>query len=182
MNHDRVGQRGRTAESLPSLPRRLGVAPAIDDEGPVWQRDQRAVPAVWVAVWSALRRLPGVVQGSSALAEPGTRAVLVPTVREPQPGTSFAEAGHPLEPAHLHGPCDTSLHVVLPRDRGAVVTAQGWGIPCPLAVHGTELILFAPRDETELAVVIALATESVQWALARNGVTASADPEVSTPF
>jgi hypothetical protein len=171
-----------TAVPVFDLPRRNGAPPVIDDEGPVWQHDQRSVPAVWVAVWSALRGLPGVVQGSSALAEPGTRAVLVPAVREPRPGTSFAESGNPLEPAHLHGPCDTSLHVVLPRERGAVVTSRGWGIPCPLAVHGTELILFAPRDEIELEVVTALATESVRWALARNGITASDDVEVSTPF
>lgn len=150
---------------------RAGRPPVIDDEGPVWQLDQRAVPTMWVAVWDALRSVPGVIAGPSAVGEPGSRAVLVPSVINPEPGTSFAYDGQPLEPAHLHSPADTSLHVVLPLERVALVIAQGWAVQCPRAVHGTELILFAPRDEAELDVVTALARESVRWSLARNGVT-----------
>lgn len=150
---------------------RTGRPPAIDDDGPVWQLDQRAVPTTWVAVWDALRSVPGVIAGASALDEPGSRAVLVPSVTFPVPGTSFAVDGNPLEPAHLHSPSDTSIHIVLPAERGALLIAQGWAIRCPRAVHGTELILFGPRDEAELEVVVALARESVRWALAANSVT-----------
>ncbi|KQV24617.1 hypothetical protein ASC54_08795 [Yonghaparkia sp. Root332] len=150
---------------------RAGRAPVVDDDGPVWQLDQRSVPTTWVAVWDALRGVPGVTAGPSAVGEPGSRAVLVPSVISPEPGTSFSEGGRPLEPAHLHSPADTSLHIVLPLERVALVVAQGWAIPCPRAVHGTELILFGPRDEAELEVVTALARESVRWSLARNGVT-----------
>ena len=150
---------------------RAGRPPVIDDEGPVWQLDQRAVPTAWVAVWDALRAVPGVISGPSALDEPGARAVLVPSVTRPEPGTSFGPEGAALEPAHLHSPSDTSVHIVLPPARGALVIAQGWAMRCPQAVHGTELILFAPRDEAELDVVVDLARESVRWALAQNGVT-----------
>lgn len=150
---------------------RPGRPPLIDDEGPVWQIDQRAVPTTWVAMWDSLRSVPGVIAGPSAIGEPGSRAVLVPSVINPEPGTSFAGAGQPLEPAHLHSPADTSLHIVLPLERVALVIAQGWATQCPRAVHGTELILFAPRGEAELAVVTALARESVRWSLALNGVT-----------
>lgn len=156
-----------TAVLLP----RSGRPPALDDEGPVWQLDQRAVPTAWVAVWDALRAVPGVIAGPSSLDEPGARAVLVPSVAHPVPGTSFGPDGAALEPAHLHSPNDTSVHIVLPPERGALVIAQGWAVPCPNAVHGTELILFAPRDAAELDVVVDLARESVRWALWRNGVT-----------
>lgn len=155
---------------------RTGRPPTIDDDGPVWQLDQRAVPTTWVAVWDALRAVPGVIAGTSAVDEPGSRAVLVPSVTFPVPGTSFAPDGAPLEPAHLHSPSDTSLHVVLPHARVALVIAQGWGVQCPRAVHGTELILFAPRDEAELDVVVGLARESVRWALAQNSVTTFRPP------
>lgn len=150
---------------------RTGRPPSIDDDGPVWQLDQRAAPTTWVAVWDALRAVPGVVSGPSALAEPGSRAVLVPSVAFPVPGTSFAPDGAPLEPAHLHSPADTSIHIVLPPERGALLIAQGWAVRCPRGVHGTELILFAPRDAAELDVVVALARESVRWSLAENDVT-----------
>lgn len=164
-----AGSRGVTTSSL-LLPR-TGRPPVIDEDGPVWQLDQRSVPTAWVAMWDSLRSVPGVIAGPSAGGEPGSRAVLVPSVISPEPGTSFAPDGQPLEPAHLHSPADTSLHVLLPLERVALVVAQGWGIQCPRAVHGTELILFAPRDETELEVVTSLARESVRWSLARNGVT-----------
>lgn len=151
---------------------RPGSLPVFDESGSGgWQRDQRSVPTMWVAVWDALRSVPGVIAGSSARGEDAARAVLVPSVINPVAGTSFAPAGLPLEPAHLHGPADTSIHLVLPRARAALVVARGWARPCPLAVHGTELIMFGPRDEVELAIVTALARESVMWALAQNSVT-----------
>ncbi|WP_182489345.1 hypothetical protein [Microcella alkalica] len=153
------------------LVQRTGRPPMMALDGPAWQLDQRSVPTTWVAVWDALRSGPGVIAGPSALGAPGSRAVLVPSVINPEPGTSLAPGGHALEPAHLHSPADTSMHVVLPAERAALVVAQGWGIACPRAVHGTEVILFGPRDEAELDVVSALARESVRWSLARNGVT-----------
>ncbi len=141
-----------------------------------WQRDQRSVPTMWVAVWDSLRSFPGVIAGPSAMREGGSRAVLVPSVVNPVAGTSFARTGLPLEPAHLHGPADTSIHLVLPPARAAIAVAHGWARPCPLAVHGTELIVFGPRDEAELAIVTGLARESVAWALAQNSVTTFRSP------
>lgn len=164
--------------AAPLLLPRSGTPPLLDEEGPVWQRDQRSVPTMWVAVWDSLRTLPGVIAGASAMGEAGSRAVLVPAVVKPESGTSFAPAGSPMEPAHLHGPADTSIHLVLPAVRAALVVAQGWARPCPLAVHGTELIVFGPRDADELAIVTALARESVMWALARNSVTVLRRPLV----
>lgn len=158
--------------AAPTLVPRSGSLPAFDESGSGgWQRDQRSAPTMWVAVWDSLRSVPGVIAGSSATGEDAARAVLVPSVINPVAGTSFAPAGLPLEPAHLHSPADTSIHLVLPHARAALVVAQRWARPCPLAVHGTELIVFGPRDEAELAIVAGLARESVMWALARNSVT-----------
>ncbi|WAB82945.1 hypothetical protein OVN20_07425 [Microcella daejeonensis] len=171
-----------TAAIVPALPPRPGPVPRLDEQGPLWQRDQRAAPALWVAVWDALRGIPGVIIGPSAMAEPDARAVLVPPVTNPVDGTSFAPRGTPLEPAHLHGPRDTSLHLVLPRDRGAEVIDRGWGVPCPYARFGTELILFAARDDEELAVVASLAREGVLWALRENAVTTFRPSVLATRF
>ncbi|WP_168915354.1 luciferase domain-containing protein [Microcella flavibacter] len=161
---------------------RVGPLPRLDQDGPHWQREQCAAPALWVATWDALRDIPGVIIGPSSMAEPDARAVLVPQVTNPVEGTSFSPVGAPLEPAHLHGPRDTSLHVVLPRSRGAEVVENGWGVPCPYGRYGTELILFAPRDEVELSVVVGLAREGVLWALRENAVTTFRRPVLETRF
>ncbi len=58
--------------------------------------------------------------------------------------------------AHLHPAHDGSMHLVLPADLAADVSAKGWGRPHMWA--GTRLspgfmMVFGPRDEAELAVV-----------------------------
>ena len=191
--HEGIGRHRRTNEGDNSAERvlrdssaavepRVGPRPLLDEVGPYWQHDQRSPPAVWVAVWDALRNIPGVIIGPSAMGEPDARAVLVPHVTRPIEGTSFAQPGAPLEPAHLHGPRDTSLHVVLPPPRAAEVVELGWATFCPHARFGSELIFYAPRDPRELAVVVAFAQEGVGWALRENAVTTFRPPVLTTRF
>jgi hypothetical protein len=83
------------------------------------------------------------------------------------PGTSLAPHP-PLEPAHLHGVTDTSMHLCLPVHRAADVCEKGWGEPHGYAEHDTEIMVYGPRDQHELAVVLELLTESLTFARQEN--------------
>ena len=69
--------------------------------------------------------------------------------------------------AHLHPAYDGSLHLVLPQDLAADVTAKGWGRPHMWA--GTRLspafmMVHGPRDEDELATVVGIVAASHAYA------------------
>ncbi|MBD7950879.1 hypothetical protein H9652_10740 [Oerskovia sp. Sa4CUA1] len=82
------------------------------------------------------------------------------------PATSLAAPDQRLEPVHLHGVTDTSLHLCLPRARAEEVCAAGWGEPHQYADHATEIMVYGPRDADELAVVLGLVRESLDSARA----------------
>ncbi|MBD7997545.1 hypothetical protein H9640_03130 [Oerskovia sp. Sa2CUA8] len=86
--------------------------------------------------------------------------------RTPHPETSLATPDQRLEPVHLHGVRDTSLHLCLPRARAEEVCATGWGEPHQYADHATEIMVYGPRDADELAVVLGLVRESLDVARA----------------
>lgn len=111
--------------------------------------------------------LEGVVEGHSQVSPASSRAVFVEDVREEvAPETSLAP-GQRLEPVHLHGVEDTSLHLVLPPGRGAELVRLGWAEPHQFADFGTEYMVYGPRDHEELDVVVGLVEESL--AFARSG-------------
>jgi phospholipase/carboxylesterase len=78
--------------------------------------------------------------------------------------TSLAPIDERLEPVHLHGVFDTSLHLCLPVDRAREVCALGWGEPHRYADHDTEIMVYGPRDRAELVSVIELVRESIAFA------------------
>ncbi len=64
---------------------------------------------------------------------------------------------------HLHGVDDTSIHVVLPPDRGRELDALGWAEPHQFEDHGTEFLVYGPRDRHELELVLTVIQESLAW-------------------
>ncbi len=70
--------------------------------------------------------------------------------------------------AHVHPPYDGSMHMMLPEDLVAEVVEQGWGEAHPLVPRGeappTLLMVFGPRDEGELKVVLKLIDASYKFA------------------
>ena len=62
--------------------------------------------------------------------------------------------------AHLHPPPDRSLHAMLPPHVAAGAIDAGWAEIHPVARMGlipsTAVMLYAPRDETELGVIAQL--------------------------
>lgn len=143
---------------------RPGPRPATSGEGPHRQLDQQASPALWGELVAFARTLEGVEEGHSQVSPADSRALFLtdlPVERDPK--TSLAP-GRRLEPVHLHGVDDTSVHLVLPAARGARLTELGWAEPHGHAEHGTEWMVYGPRDRAELDAVLQLIQESLAFA------------------
>jgi hypothetical protein len=82
---------------------------------------------------------------------------------ERAPETSLAPKQR-LEPVHIHGVSDTSLHLCLPVSRGKELTAQGWAEPHQYEDFGTEFMIYGPRTEEELGIVVSIVHESLDFA------------------
>lgn len=64
----------------------------------------------------------------------------------------------------MHGVNDTSLHLCLPAERGAELIAACWAEPHQYGDFGTELLVYGPRDDAELAAVLGFVAESLAFA------------------
>ncbi|MDF2444464.1 MAG: hypothetical protein JWR01_2667 [Subtercola sp.] len=112
----------------------------------------------------AVFELDDVVEGHSQVSPPSSRAVfLADRLVERAPETSLAP-GRRLEPVHLHGVTDTSIHLCLPAERGAALVELGWGEPHQYEDFGTEFMLYGPRDEQELRFILSVVRESIAFA------------------
>jgi Family of unknown function (DUF5519) len=151
-----------------TLQHRPGSRPDTSSSGPHRQLNQQATPELWGRLVYEAFRLPHVVEGTSQVSPASSRALLFDDLETPvTPGTSLAPRP-PLEPAHLHGVTDTSMHLCLPGDRAAEVCEKGWGEPHGYADHDTEIMVYGPRDQHELDVVLELLTESLTFARQSN--------------
>lgn len=152
-----------------SLPPREGSRPLTSAEGPHRQLDQQSSPELWGRMVAAVFALPLVREGHSQVSPAASRAVLLDDRHEvTDPTTSLAPRA-PLEPVHLHGVADTSLHLCLPADRAREVCEEGWGEPHGYADHATEIMVYGPRTEAELGVVLGLVRESLGFARRSRG-------------
>ena len=143
---------------------RPGGRPVTSDEGPHRQMDQRSSPALWGELVARVFALPGVVEGHSQVSPASSRAVfLAEQAMELSPETSLAP-GRRLEPVHLHGVDDTSIHLVLPAERGGRLVELGWAEPHQYTDFGTEFMVYGPRSERELDIVISIVEESLTFA------------------
>ncbi|PWD52521.1 hypothetical protein C8046_11555 [Serinibacter arcticus] len=121
--------------------------------------------------------LDGVVEGTSQVSPASSRAVFLVDQRDERaPETSLAP-GERLEPVHLHGVDDTSLHLTLPAERAAELISLGWAEEHQYADFGTEVMIYGPRDAAELELVLGVVTESLAFARGtRAGGEAGAQP------
>lgn len=146
---------------------RSGRRPTTSSDGPHRQLDQLAPPALWGELMQRVFALDEVVEGHSQVSPASSRAVFLrdlPTARSAE--TSLAPGGR-LEPAHLHGVEDTSVHLCLPTSRGQELIALGWAEPHQYADHDTELMVYGPRSPDEVDVVVELVRESIAFARSR---------------
>ena len=63
---------------------------------------------------------------------------------------------------------DTCIYLCLPPERAAELCDRGWAEPHQYADHGSEIMVYNPRDEGELEFVVGLISESIEWATERN--------------
>lgn len=143
---------------------REGARPLISSEGPQRQLSQQSSPAIWGRLVAGTFALDFVIEGHSQVSPASSRAVfLVDMLEELLPETSLAP-GKRLEPVHLHGVHDTSVHLCLPAARGAELTELGWAEPHQYEDFGTEFMVYGPRSETELEFVLSIIVESISFA------------------
>jgi phospholipase/carboxylesterase len=132
---------------------------------PQEQRSDRAPVPLQEELFARVAALPGVDTQQSAISVPGARAlVLAPPRLGPLDAFIVPSAG---EFAHVHPGHDGSLHLALPPALAADLVAKGWGVAHPLA--GVRLtpgmvMVFGPRDASELETVIGLVVASHAWA------------------
>lgn len=158
-----LGGPGRPPAGGP-LPRRAGPRPTTSTEGPHRQLDQRSSPELWGRLVARVFALSAVEEGRSQVSPISSRAVfLADRHEERSPETSLAP-GRRLEPVHLHGVDDTSVHLCLPVERGRRLVEQGWAEPHQFADFGTEFMVYGPRTEAELDVVLSIVRESIRFA------------------
>ena len=131
---------------------------------PQQQESQNAPAQLQERLFDEVRALPGVDVGPSRISVPGARGF---TLREGSDDDQAYLVPQVGEFAHLHPAYDGSLHLVLPADLAADVSAKGWGRPHMWA--GTRLsagfmLVYGPRDEDELATVRGIVAASHAYA------------------
>jgi len=139
-----------------SLPRpRSGTRPETTAIIPHQQLNQRPASRIIEILWTESRTLPNVYARESRMARPGTRALCLSA--EPAGRSSEAFIDGP-EFCHLHPLPEGSLHLTLPAPYRQLLVQLGWAEVHPLAGAGSItdalVMIFAPRDEEELAVVL----------------------------
>ena len=149
------------------LPRRRGPRPATTTLNPHMQIDQQPARPLSRDLIEAIRSLPGVELAPSRRAPPRTIGFHLRAEHAGGPPEAFMLGS---EFAHVHPGPDHSLHLTLPEPLRTEAIAAGWAEPHPLAGYPTVsraiVLLYAPRDDGELALVSALVRAS--WAYAHD--------------
>ncbi len=152
------------APPIPLASARSGRRPSTSTDGPHRQLDQLAPPALWGELVQRVFALDGVIEGHSQVSPASSRAIVLRDLEDARsPETSLAPGGR-LEPAHLHGVEDTSVHLCLPATRGQELIELGWAERHQYADHDTELMVYGPRTPGEVDLVVAFVQESITFA------------------
>jgi hypothetical protein len=146
-------------------PARPGPRPTTCPELPHTQLDQQPDTRVRAQLIRRVATIPGVEARLTDAPAPGALALCVTSVPARSTGGSQA-AG---EFGHLHAHPDCSLHLCLPAALAAQVIAGGWGEPhhepgTEAAEGSTVLMIYAPRTEEELEVIVDLLVRAHQFA------------------
>jgi hypothetical protein len=146
------------------IPLRSGERPATTTQGPHIQLDQRSSDEIYDKLIERAFSIDGVTKGSSSVSLADTLAGLLVELPEIHGSWSLAVRSY-VEPFHIHGASDTSIHIVLPEDLATAVINSGWGEAHPYADFPTQIMLYAPRDFIELEFVLTLIDRSVHLAM-----------------
>jgi hypothetical protein len=145
------------------VPDRQGPRPLTTRaEIPHDQLDQPSPAAIRERLLAHARALPDVIVGQSLVSEPGSIGLRLPgSTAGREAFLAFDEFAH----VHRNG----FMHLTLPRWLISTLDEAGWVEPHPIARRpefpDTIVMLYAPRDEEELALTAAILDAS--YAIAR---------------
>jgi len=147
-----------------ALSMRRGERPTTQRVIPHKQLDQTPSAQIYQKLVARFLALPGTSTGPSLVSTPGAHALFL---REDVPCNHDAFFGG-REFAHVHPASDGSFHMILSEADCAEVRARGWGELHPHAEAGriqrTAVMIYAPRDDDEIATVLAIARAALAYA------------------
>jgi len=148
-----------------ALPERRGPRPETTPTNPHMQLDQLPPARVITTLTELLFKLPGVREQPSAISVPGARALWLEPNDARGPREAFLVG---REFAHLHPSPEGSLHVALPASLASEAIERGWAEIHPVArlglIPGNVVMVYAPRDDAEVAVVLGLVRAALAFA------------------
>jgi hypothetical protein len=146
-------------------PPRFGPRPQSGRALPYVQLDQWPTDQIVDELANRCLEFPHVRAAQSRMASPESRALSLPDAFAAGPPSAFID-GH--EFCHLHPAPEGSIHLTLPKNLRKRAVHQGWAEPHPVTRVGvmpeTLVMVYAPRDSAELAVVLKLVWGSYQFA------------------
>lgn len=149
-----------------TFPMRAGPRPTTTTINPHEQLDQNAPPSLQQQLIAQVVAWRHVSLGDSFISY-GSRAFLLDRAMMGGPPEAFL--GPTNEFAHVHPAVDGSMHAKLPPVIGLAAEHAGWAEPHPMAARQgppiTNYMLYGPRDEAELSVVLQLLRSSYEFAL-----------------
>lgn len=157
-----------TTPSFARIPTRVGERPETAKEGPHSQLTQNASEAVWHELVAQAFDIPVIKQGRSSVSMADSLAGLLSELPQQHGPWSLATVG-PVEVFHIHGVVDSSMHAVLPSSLAWEVIEKGWGEPHTYADFDTQVMLYAPRNENEIAIIVGFLAEGVNYAISELG-------------
>jgi hypothetical protein len=147
------------------LPPREGPRPRTTPTNPHTQLDQNPGPSLVQELARRAFALPDVEERPSAISVPGARALWLGQDVPAGPREAFMIG---REFAHIHPMPDGSLHAALPPEVAGEAVEKGWAEQHPVARLGyipeNVVMIYAPRDEPELEIVLKLVEESRRYA------------------
>lgn len=152
------------------LPARAGAKPKTTSTNPHQQLDQNPSSAVYDRLKDRAFTFPHVDRRPSMISVPGAEALWLHDDHVCGDSDAFMIGN---EFAHVHPPYDGSMHAMLPSEGVRGLLEKGWGEMHPLALTGripqSAIMIFGPRDEKELEVVLALLSLSYDFARGEHG-------------
>ena len=158
-----------------ALPQRAGDKPRTTDTNPHTQLDQIAPVKFQEKLAAYMFNRECVEQRPSIISVPGARGMWISDACAVNPNREafLLEREH----AHIHPEYDGSLHMALPLALVDEAIEKGWAESHPLIKRGlvpkTDVMVYGPRDEDELAVIKYLVDASFRFAHAETDTPAN---------
>lgn len=157
---------------IADLPRRDGDRPQIARQYPCLQLTGADDPGAQDRIAGAVRAWPGVDVVAPRQTVPGALALVLDDELAAGQGEAFILG---REFAHIRA--DGSVHTALAPEWAEEVLRRGWGQIHPLALYGLiqpqSLVFYAPRDDVELDVIVALLQAAYAYACGHEVVAAA---------